>query len=42
MKPASGGVIRHARAELGLSQSEFGAWLAEQVGRAVPASYIKP
>jgi len=27
MKPASGGVIRYARAELRLSQSEFGAWL---------------
>jgi len=31
-----GGVIRYARAELGLSQSEFGAWLAEQVGREIP------
>jgi len=32
----SGGVIRYARAGLGLSQSEFGAWLAEKVGREFP------
>jgi len=30
------GVISVARAELGLSQSEFGAWLAERMGRADP------
>jgi len=36
MSSNSGGVIRYARAELGLSQSEFGDWLAEQVGHAVP------
>jgi len=32
----TGGVIRYARAGLGLSQSEFGAWLAEKVGREFP------
>jgi len=33
------GVVRAARAELGLSQAGFGAWLAEQTGRDHPYSY---
>jgi len=32
----TGGMIRHARAELKLSQTRFGVWLAAKVGRDTP------
>jgi len=32
----SGGIIRHARMYLGMTQMEFGIWLAKKTGRAIP------